>query len=113
MDRCPTVTVTVEEIDRESVSRFVAELTDGLRRYEELLRSRPEACSIALAVDLTGVRFMDSTGIRALIDADQLAVRHGGRLRVSAAGPAPRRALEVAGVWDRLAEPPDRGGRAS
>jgi anti-anti-sigma factor len=93
------VRVTVEEVDRASIGRLQQELADALRRYSE-------GPGGTLVVDLTAVRFLDSSGIRALLDADRAAVEHGGRVTVVGANGSVRRALEVTGVWDRLSAQP-------
>jgi anti-sigma B factor antagonist len=54
-----------------------------------------------VTVDLSGVRFMDSTGLRALLQARRRAEDDGGRLRllVDPSG-AVARLLDLAGVTD-------------
>jgi anti-anti-sigma factor len=50
-----------------------------------------------VALDLAGVTFIDSTGLRALLRLRQEAVRMGWRLRVAAVHPHVRRLLEMTG----------------
>ncbi len=95
--------VTIEEIDHSTSADFWAELADGLRRYEEGPRRGPDRPVGHLVVDLSRVRFLDSSGIRSLIDADQVALRHGGRVVISGAEGVVRRCLEVTGVYERMA----------
>lgn len=62
-----------------------------------------------LELDLSGVTFMDSSGLRALIKLDREFRRGKGRLRLIAASSVVRRVLEISGA-DRLftdAGPPD------
>lgn len=56
------------------------------------------ADAAAVVVELSGVTFIDSTGVHALLDARE---RLGSRLRVVASVPC-RRVIEVAGVGDLL-----------
>jgi anti-sigma B factor antagonist len=52
-----------------------------------------------VTVDLTGVRFMDSTGLRALLRARRRAEDEGGRLRLAVdPSGAVARLLDLAGV---------------
>jgi anti-sigma B factor antagonist len=88
--------VSVEEVDRASVGVLDEQLAAALRDHT----------GGTLVVDLGAVRFLDSSGIRALIDADRTAARDGGRVNVVGATGVVRRALEVSGVWDHLAALP-------
>ena len=60
------VVVTTEQVDRHTAPDFSHELREGLRRCEAAPDRSPE-----LVVDLTQVNFLDSTGIRELIVAEQ------------------------------------------
>jgi anti-anti-sigma factor len=88
--------VSVEEVDRASIDRLEAELAGALQQ-----RTNGDA----LVVDLGAVRFLDSSGIRALVDADRAAGLTGGRVNLVGATGVVRRALEVSGVWGHLALP--------
>lgn len=46
-------------------------------------------------VDLRGVRFMDAAGLNALIKADNLARRHGGRVRIRGSSSPVSRILNI------------------
>jgi len=72
-------------------------IVEGLHRCEAGPDPSPE-----LVVDLSQVTFLDSTGIRALIDAEQALARRGGRLVVCGATGVARRCLEVTGVLERF-----------
>ncbi|WP_412543925.1 STAS domain-containing protein [Longispora sp. K20-0274] len=65
----------------------------------------------AISVDLTDVRFLDSTGIRALFDGYLDATRLGGQLAVHGAGDWVRRVLEISGVAEVLLAPVTAGAR--
>lgn len=66
------------------------------RTVVEALRSSPRA----LAVDLAGVSFMDSTGLRALVVAQEMAAGRGCRLALRGASEPVRRPLELARLID-------------
>jgi anti-sigma B factor antagonist len=90
------VQVSIEEVDRASIALLEAQL-------DEALASRTNG--EAVVIDLGAVRFLDSSGIRALLDADRTAGLNGGRLSLVGATGVVRRALEVSGVWEHLAVP--------
>ncbi|HUP15267.1 MAG TPA: STAS domain-containing protein [Acidimicrobiia bacterium] len=56
-----------------------------------------------VAVDLTGVTFMDSTGLRALLAANQNLSGSGHRLALVVAGGPVDRLLDISGVGQTLA----------
>ena len=91
------VQVSVEEIDRATIGLLEAELAEGLQRRIN---------GDTLVIDLEAVRFLDSSGIRVLLDAERTAVESGGRVNLVGATGVVRRALEVSGVWDHLAAVP-------
>jgi anti-sigma B factor antagonist len=51
-----------------------------------------------LVIDLSEVRFLDSTGLSLLINADRRARGEGRRLTVVSGTGAPRRILEISGL---------------
>ena len=64
-----------------------------------------------IVLDLAGLTFMDSTGIRLLLRADAAARSEGHLLELRALSKAVLRALEVAGVLDRLPVAPEGAAR--
>jgi anti-anti-sigma factor len=75
------------ELDIATAPSLVAALDDGVI-----------GDSAVVVLDLSGVTFMDSTGVRALLGAyDKL----GERLRILASAPC-QRVLAVTGLTDRL-----------
>ncbi len=56
----------------------------------------------AIVIDLAGVSFIDSTGLRALLAANVRGQADSNRLRITQGGQQARRLFEVAGVLDRL-----------
>lgn len=55
-----------------------------------------------LRIDMSGVEFMDSSGLRVLIEAHQAAEAAGNRLVLVAPGRAVSRIIEVSGLSDHL-----------
>ena len=96
-DSTVRVQVSVEEVDRASIAQLEAELASALNR-----RTNGDV----LVIDLGAVKFLDSSGIRALVDADRAAGLTGGRVNLVGATGVVRRALEVSGVWDHLGAVP-------
>ena len=79
---------------------------------EELTTALLDAVAVApvVVVDLAALRFLDSTGIHALVMAHQAAQREGVRLFVVNAGGVVADVLDLTGVADLLAPPPDCAG---
>jgi anti-anti-sigma factor len=73
---------------------------------DELLEAAENAAAADdhpdVVVDLTGVTFLDSAGIRTLLMARRTAAQHGAVLRVTGAGGHVRKVLTVTGVLDIL-----------
>jgi anti-sigma B factor antagonist len=55
-----------------------------------------------VVLDVAGIDFVDSSGLRVLIDAHQVLTTRGGALTLRAPSTAVRRLLEVSGVGDYL-----------
>jgi anti-sigma B factor antagonist/stage II sporulation protein AA (anti-sigma F factor antagonist) len=74
--------------------------------------SRPAMKTLVL--DMSGVDFLDSGGIGALINARRLCADHGADLRLEAVHPRTRRVLAIAGMIDLfgITEPAGRERRA-
>ena len=54
--------------------------------------------SARCTLDLAGVLFIDSSGLRVLIEAHQRAIADGGAVQIIHASPAVRRVFEISGV---------------
>ena len=68
---------------------------------EELLRvEATDACEIV--VDLSELRFIDSSGIRLIVEADGRSRADGNRSRLIRGPALVRRVFEIRGVTDRL-----------
>jgi anti-sigma B factor antagonist len=66
-----------------------------------------------LVLDVTAVTFIDSSGVRALIEADRSRAGAGSRLAVLAGEGPVRRMLELCGLEGRLALVTDHPARAA
>lgn len=75
---------------------------------DELRRAEAEGPDL-LAVDLSGLSFMDSTGLRLVVAADQRAREAGRRLQLVRGPEAVQRVFELTGIDGRL-EWADGGG---
>ncbi|GAB4057743.1 STAS domain-containing protein [Catellatospora paridis] len=56
----------------------------------------------AVEVGMHDVTFIDSSGIRVLLQAHAMAVRHGGTFRLTSASGTVREVLEIVAVYDFL-----------
>ncbi|MEA2405796.1 MAG: anti-sigma factor antagonist [Thermoleophilaceae bacterium] len=75
-------------------------------RLLDIERSEPAR----VIIDLRGIRFIDSTGLSMIINADGRARKAGRRLTIVSGDGVPRRILRTVGLEDRLdvvAELPD------
>jgi anti-sigma B factor antagonist len=79
--------------DTTGVDRFVASVVDALETYPE-----------SIAVDANGLTFIDSSGLTALLRSRAAAGTAGVGFRISERSPALRRATDVAGIDDLLAD---------
>lgn len=68
------------------------------------LRSLLQARGPVLALDLTGVRFIDCAGVGALVASCGAAREGGGQLFVVALSPCARRIVEITGLQKVLGE---------
>lgn len=58
--------------------------------------------SRSLEIDLSGVEFVDSSGLRALIEAHQAFESKGGSLTLTRPSPSVTKLFEISGVGDYL-----------
>lgn len=93
-DDHPRLVVVEGEIDMASVNEM-----------EKALLVDP---SVVVVADLTGVGFMDSTGLRGLLAAQDGLTAGGGRLHLVFEDGPVRRLLDLTGLADRFSVYPDR-----
>ena len=74
--------------------------TAGLLERE--LASVAASDAAAIVLDLSGLTFIDSTGLRIVLDFTDLCGDQGGRLGVIAGTPAVDRLLDIVGLRERL-----------
>lgn len=89
-----TVITTVGELDLSSA--------DTLR---EILLKRVELGLVVL--DMRGLDFCDSAGLRVLVEAERTARAHGAALRLAAVSESVDRVLEISGAHAVFATFPD------
>ncbi|HYF46694.1 MAG TPA: STAS domain-containing protein [Acidimicrobiales bacterium] len=90
--------VTLTEIDVANAEVFRSELATAVNRYLDT----PNADGAPLSIDLAAVRFLDSTALGAILDADRAVRAAGRRLDLVGVQTTVRRVFEVTGVWDHL-----------
>lgn len=85
--RCLTLRL-VGELDHAAAQTVMPGIEDAVEEY------LPRRC----ALDLTGVSFMDSSGIAVILKTDRLLRQTGGVLALSGVPGQVRRVLDVAGL---------------
>jgi anti-anti-sigma factor len=79
-----------------------------LPSVEDLIDGSADGSSGGLLVDLSRCGFIDSSGIRTLLETDRNARAAGGRVAIASLGPAVRRVFELTGLVDQLSVFDDR-----
>jgi anti-sigma B factor antagonist len=82
------IVAPIGDLDMASAEELDARLTDAAREHPEGL----------LIIDLTGLEFMDSSGLRVLLTAARSSGNGGSRLRLRGARPSVQRVFEVSGA---------------
>ncbi len=99
------MTIDIERHDDGATQRIVVrgeiDMTTG-DRLERAILATEERRPAILLLDLTGVDFLDSTGLQLVLDADIRAREAGRRLLVNAGDGEAARVLALAEVADRL-----------
>ena len=74
----------------------------GAHEADEAVRQAESAGTGAVTIDLRGLTFMDSTGLRLLVAADRRAREAGRTLRIVRGQEPIQRVLELTGLGDKL-----------
>ena len=69
---------------------------------EQALLDAERGDAETIVLDLSALEFIDSTGLRLVIDANERCGGPSGRLRVIAGAPAVERLLDLVGLRERL-----------
>ncbi|HTX73186.1 MAG TPA: STAS domain-containing protein [Rectinemataceae bacterium] len=67
-------------------------------RFKAAVIDKVESGTGRLLIDLSAVRYLDSTGVGALISILQLMKQRGGELRFRGVTGSPKRVLEMSGI---------------
>jgi len=74
----------------------------GVQNFEGELSKLEAETPRVVVVDLGGLSFMDSSGLRALVMADQRATKAGRRLAIVPGPPTVKRVFEITQLDERL-----------
>jgi anti-anti-sigma factor len=78
------------------------DLSSALTFEEELRRIESRSEVPLLVLDLTALKFMDSTGLRLILSAHARAINCGRKLAIVQGGEVVRRIFRLTGVLERL-----------
>jgi anti-sigma B factor antagonist len=102
--------IAVSENGGVRLLRLTGELDmAGVDRFERLLTADQTSEAATFVLDMRGLTFIDSSGLRALIMADQRVRAEGGRFIVVRGPDQVNQVLEMTGVGQRIElvdEPP-------
>lgn len=85
------------------VIALVGELDlDGVERVSEQLLRAEATDATQIVLDLAGLQFIDSSGVRLILEADARSRANGDRLRLIHGSAAVQRVFVLSGVEDRL-----------
>lgn len=74
----------------------------ALPQFEDAIAAVEAGSPAAIVVDLSGLSFMDSSGLRALVTADERAHAAGRRLAIVPGPPPVRRVFEITQLDSKL-----------
>src|SRR5215217_6387469 len=98
-----TLRYTTSELDGTAVLALSGELVfETARKVERELRNLEERKPTALAIDLSGLSMIDSTGLALVVSADSRARGEGRRLIVVEGPDAVQRVFRMTRLDDRL-----------
>ena len=75
---------------------------DGVERVTEELESAEASDASQIVLDLSGLTFIDSSGVRMIVCADLRSRADGDRLRLIRGSAGVQRVFELTGMLDRL-----------
>ncbi|MGH3915858.1 MAG: STAS domain-containing protein [Pseudonocardiaceae bacterium] len=75
---------------------------------QDEIRAAEDKSPAVVVLDLTGLDFMDSSGVRVILQADNRAREHGRRLTLIIGTGPPHRVLSILGLTEQLDVIPDR-----
>lgn len=75
---------------------------DGVERVTVALRRAEASDATQIVLDLAGLRFIDSSGIRLVVEADGRSRADGNRLRLIRGTAAVQRVFALSGLEDRM-----------
>ncbi len=94
--------VTAREVDGALVFALRGELdVSCLLTFEEMVVGPPGSF---LVLDLSGLTFVDSSGLGAIDGAKNIAEKEGGHMVICRARPPVRRVFEISGLLEWLGE---------
>lgn len=94
--------VTLIELDDETVIEVAGEIDIVAQDRLRALTLEARARGHRLVIDLSETTFMDSTGLRVLLEAWRSQAEAGSEMVLRAPSPAVRTLLEITGVRDVL-----------
>jgi anti-anti-sigma factor len=107
--------VQILEIDTEERDGFVLVMLRGeldlstVGQVQEVLERAEQSSPRLLAVDLSKLAFLDSTGLRCLVTADERAREQGRRFAIVRGPDAVQRVFSITGLEERLEIVDDAG----
>ena len=97
------LTIRSSRQDDEHVVALYGELDlGGVEAVEEEMRRVERTTAGRIIVDLSGLEFMDSTGLRTMLQIHARSCADGDRVLFLRGGPVVQRLFEITGVESRL-----------
>jgi anti-sigma B factor antagonist len=98
-----TLSLETREVGEQVRIALVGELDlSSALTFDEEIRRAEERRPKTLVIDLSGLKFLDSTGLRLIMSAHARARKRGMRLAIVEGGDAVKRIFHLAGVNRRL-----------
>ncbi|MEV4178960.1 anti-sigma factor antagonist [Nonomuraea sp. NPDC049709] len=98
-ERMPPLTLGHRHLPGITIITLTGELdATNAEQLQTFIRQCRQTPADELIFDLAGLHFIDSTGLRVLLDASTEALGHGGQVHLAAPHDMPARLLDVTGV---------------